>query len=549
MSATEIKVFALLGTLACLSLSGCSGASGSDAQACSRLKGLQLDHTQIVAAQFHSAGHEVSWKTIPFGIPWFKMPASCRVSLILTPTADSHIESEVWMPTSQWNGRLWSVGNGGLAGAIDEISMRLALSRGYATSATDTGHRAGDKEGGWALNHPEKIADFGWRAIHETAVTAKALIQALTGKPPAFSYFSSGSNGGREALNEAQRFPEDYEGIQAGAPAFDGSNNVVSGSWMEQKLLKSDASWIPKEKLKAIQAAALASCDALDGLKDGLIDDPRRCKPDPEALLCKGAETDSCLNSEQIASLKALYEGPGGEDPAHFRYYGFEPGGEVGWGEWSLSGGPRKSVLYQFAIEFHRNIIDSDPHWTLDQFDISHDSNDADVAMGAVYDARDADLSRFAARGGKLILYHGWSDQALQPRLTIDYYQRIQAAAGAEAAAKFVALYMVPGMAHVFAGDGPNAFGQAMAPAATATTASNIGTVLIAWVEKGEPPGTIVAGKYNNDFKAVLVPDDMKPIRTRPLCLYPQVARWSGQGSIEEAKNFSCAAPSAQPGA
>ena len=549
MSATKLRVFVALCTLSGLFLDGCSGAPGGEADACLRLKDLPLAHTQIVAAKFHAAGHDLSWKTVPFGIPWFKVPASCRVTLVLTPTSDSHIESEVWMPTAGWHGRLWSVGNGGLAGAIDEISMRLALSRGYATAATDTGHKAGDKEGGWALNHPEKIADFGWRAIHETAVTAKALIQALNGKPPAFSYFASGSNGGREALIEAQRFPEDYDGIQAGAPAFEGSNNVVSGSWMEQQLLKTEASWIPKSKLKAIQAAALASCDELDGLKDGLIDDPRRCTPNPDALVCKGAETDRCLNPEQVASLKALYEGPGGEDPAHFRYYGFEPGGEVGWGDWSLSGGPRKSVLYQFAIEFHRNIIDSDPTWTLDQFDISHDSNDADERMGAVYDARDPDLSRFAARGGKLILYHGWSDQALQPRLTIDYYQRIQAAVGADAAAKFVVLYMVPGMAHVFAGDGPNAFGQAMAPAASASAANNIGSALIAWVEKGEAPGPIVAGKYNNDFKAVLVPEDMTAVRTRPLCLYPQVARFSGKGSIEDAKNFSCSAPSSDTGA
>lgn len=533
----------------CALLQGCSGHSNPAADACVKLKDLRLEHTQIVAADYHSAGHDVSWKTMPLGIPGFKVPASCRVRVVLTPSADSHIESEVWMPTAAWNGRLWSVGNGGLAGSIDEISMHLALSRGFATSATDTGHRGGDKEGEWALNHPEKIIDFDWRAIHETAMTAKALIQGLNGKPPTFSYFASGSNGGREALNEAQRFPEDYEGIEAGAPAFDGSNNIVSESWMQQKLLANQHSWLAKPKLKAIQAAALAACDELDGLKDGLIDDPRRCKPDPEALLCKGAETDSCLLPEQVASLKALYEGPGGEDPAHFPYYGFEPGGEVGWGEWSLSSGPRKSVMYQFAIQFHRNIIDSDPQWTLDQFDLVRDNIQAEQRMGPDYDARDADLSRFAARGGKLILFHGWADQALQPRLTIDYYQRVQAFAGEAAAADFVVLYMVPGMGHVFAGDGPNAFGQAMAPAASASKADNIGRVLMAWVEKGERPGPVVAGKYSNDFKAVLEPQEMTAVRTRPLCPYPQVARWSGQGSIDDAKNFMCSPPSADPGA
>ena len=547
MAGTWPRGYVLLSVLFSM-LSGCAGRSNPQADARLKLKDLHLEHTQIVAADYYSAGHDISWKTMLFGVPRFKVPASCRVKLVLTPSADSHIESEVWMPTMAWNGRLWSVGNGGLAGSIDEISMHLALSRGYATSGTDTGHSARDQEGGWALNHPDKLVDFGWRAIHETALTAKALIRGLQGKPPAFSYFASASNGGREALNEAQRFPEDYDGIEAGAPAFDGSNNVVSGSWMEQKLLNTEGSWIPKSKLKAIQAASLAACDELDGLKDGLIDDPRRCHLKPEALVCKGPETENCLMPEQVASLKALYDGPGGEDPAHFRYYGFEHGGEVGWGEWSLSSGPRKSVLYQFALEFHRNIIDSDPAWTLEQFEFSHDNIDADLRMGSVYDARDPDLSRFAARGGKLILYHGWSDQALQPRLTIDYYQRVQSAAGEAAAANFVVLYMVPGMWHVFAGDGPNAFGQAMAPAPSASKANNIGSVLIAWVEQGEPPGPVVAGKYDNDFKAVLVPDDMIPTRTRPLCLYPQVARWLGKGSIDDAKNFSCSPPPADTG-
>jgi Tannase and feruloyl esterase len=528
---------------------GCSGTSIQDATRCASLKGLRLEQTQIVAADYHSAGHDLSWRTLLIGIPWIQVPASCRVKLVLTPSTDSHIESEVWMPTTEWNGRLWSVGNGGLAGSVDEISMRLALSRGYATAGTDTGHSGSDKEGVWALNHPEKLIDFGSRAIHVTAVAAKALLKGLHGKLPAFSYFASGSNGGREALNEAQKYPDDYDGIEAGAPAFDGSNNIVSGSFMEQQLVSTKRSWIPKSKLKAIQAASLAACDEVDGLKDGLIDDPRRCKINPDALVCRGADTDACLTPEQVVSLKTLYNGPGGEDPAQFRYYGFEPGGEVNWGEWSLSSGPRKSVLYGYALEFHRYIIKSDPRWALDDFEFSRDNIDADARMGPDYDARDADLSRFAARGGKLVLYHGWSDQALQPRLTIDYYLRVQALAGEAAAANFVVLYMVPGMAHVFAGDGPNAFGQAIAPAVSASKTGNIGSTLIAWVERGEPPGPVVAGKYKNDFRALLAPEGMVAVRTRPLCRFPEVARWSGQGSIDDARNFSCSPPPADTGA
>jgi hypothetical protein len=543
MSGALIRSLGLSCALFGLALSGCTGKSTAEADACSKLKDLRLDHTEIVSAEYRSAGHQVSLKTTPIGIPWFNVPASCRVSLIIKPTADSHIESEVWMPSTAWNGRLWSAGNGGLAGSIDELTMSVALTRGYATSSTDTGHHADDQDGRWGLDHPEKLIDFGYRAIHETAVQAKALISALYGKPPAFSYFASGSNGGRAALAEAQRFPEDYDGIESDAPAFDGSNNVIVGSWMMQQLAKTQGSWLPPAKLPAIFAAALAQCDAIDGLKDGLIDDPRRCHPQPEALLCKAEETDSCLTQAQIATVKALYEGPGGEDPDHYGYHGYEPGSELGWGDWSLGSAPGKSVLYNFSDQFHRYLVYNDATWTLDRFEIAKDAVETDRRMGAFYDARDPDLSRFAARGGKLMLFHGWSDMALQPRLTIEYYQRVLTRMGAEAAANFIVLYMVPGMAHGFGGKGPNAFGQIMAPPASGTPSTNVGSALVAWVEKGERPGAVIAGKYDNDIKALLVPEEMVASRTRPICVYPQVARWNGKGSIDEAKNFNCTLP------
>jgi hypothetical protein len=533
----------LLGVLALIALSGCVGNAAKDAGACSKLKNLQLDHAQILAADYSAEGHEISLATTPIGIPWFKVPASCRVKLVLTPTPDSQIESEVWMPAKGWNGRLWSVGNGGLAGSIDKLQLTITLSRGYATSATDTGHSASDQDGSWALNHPEKLIDFGSRAIHETAVQAKALMLSFYGKPAAYAYFASGSNGGREALMEAQRFPDDYDGIEADAPAFDGTNNIVVGSWIIQQTLKTKESWFPPAKLPAIAAATMAACDAIDGLKDGLIEDPRECHPKPEALLCKGEDTDKCLTQPQVDALKAIYDGPGGEDSAGYQYYGYEPGSELNWGEWQLGSAPGKSFLSLFSQQFHRYLIFNDPTWTLDRFELAADARETDRRLGPVYDARDPDLSRFAARGGKLMLFHGWADMALQPRLTIEYYERAQAHVGAAAAARFMVLYMVPGMAHGFGGSGPNAFGQMIAPPANTAASNNVSRALEAWVEKGVPPGPVVAGKYDNDFKALLVPDEMVAARTRPLCPYPQVARWSGSGSIEEAKNFSCATP------
>jgi len=523
-------------------LAGCSNPS-KEAEACSKLKDLKLEHSRIVAADYSSEGHQISLQTAIIGIPWFIVPESCRVKLVIVPTPDSHIETEVWLPATNWNGRLWSAGNGGLAGSIDELSMTLALSHGFATSGTDTGHSASDRDGRWALRHGEKLIDFGYRAIHETAVQAKALIQAFYGRPARFSYFASGSNGGREALAEAQRYPEDYEGIEAGAPAFDGSNNVLVGGWLQGQLFKTETSWIPPAKLPAIAAAAMKSCDAIDGLKDGLIDDPRRCLFQPETLLCKAGDADNCLTAPQVGALEALYRGPGGRDLRDFGYYGYEPGGELNWGDWLLGAAPRKSVLYGYAQEFNRYLVYGDPSWTLARFDFAGDRVEIDRRLSPIYDARDPDLSRFAARGGKLVLFHGWADMALQPRLTIDYYQHVQAQMGADAAGKSAILYMVPGMAHVFAGNGPNAFGQISAPPASASPSNNIGSALVAWVEKGIRPGSIVAGKYDNDFAALLEPEGMTPVRTRPLCPYPQVARWNGHGSSGDAKNFNCVAP------
>jgi hypothetical protein len=530
---------------ACLSCAtlACTQHSAKGESECLRLQSLRLTNARVVSAVYTAAGHDISPPTILLGIPWFKVPAACRVRLRIAPSVDSDIESEVWMPATEWNGRLWSSGNGGLAGSIDALSMRLGLMRGYATSATDAGHRAKDDDGRWALGHPERVADYGYRAIHETAVQAKALIISFYGRGPEFSYFASGSNGGREALLEAQRYPDDYDGIESDAPALDGTNNIVVGSWLAQQLTKTGGSWFPAAKLPAIAAASLAACDAVDGLKDGLIDDPRRCQPRPDALVCKAAETDSCLTQQQIRSLKAIYEGPGGIDAAGYGYYGYEPGSELNWGDWILGPRPGKSLLAMLSEQFHRYLIYGDPNWTLARFDIAADGPQADRLLGPVYDARDPDLSRFAERGGKLILMHGWGDMALPPRLTLEYYRRVQARMGAETAANFVALYMVPGMAHGFGGNGPNAFGQMIAPPAAASPETNIGKALEAWVEKARPPGAVIAGKYDNDLKALFVADSMVASRTRPLCPFPLVARWRGTGSIDDARNFDCVAP------
>jgi Tannase and feruloyl esterase len=519
-------------------------AAQPDSAACAALKDFPLQHARVVSASYDAGGSAIPYKSEWLGGFSFDLPASCRVKLMLSPSSDSRIEMEIWMPAkSSWNHKLWSNGNGGLGGSIDELGVITALARGYASSGTDTGHHAMAIDGSWALGHPEKRIDYGYRAIHETAVASKILIRHFYGQSVAHAYFAGGSNGGRAALQEAQRYPDDYDGIEAAAPAQNGANTVVAGAWMEKQLRSTPQSWIPAEKLQAIHAAAMRACDALDGLEDGLIDDPRKCHIDPDQLLCKAADSDNCLTQAQVTSLRAIYAGPGGKDPAGYAYYGYAPGGELYWSGWTLGPTPDASILYMFVNAFQKYLVYDDPKWSLDRFEIGSNSTDAFRRLGTFYEALDTDLSRFAARGGKLILYHGWADRALQPQLSIDYFERVRERMGAAKVATFASLYMVPGMDHVFGGNGPNVFGQMAAPPADSTPASNIGKALEAWVENGIVPGPIIGGEHINDVAAIYRTDPGSPTRTRPLCPYPQVARYRGEGSIDAAAHFSCVAP------
>src|SRR6185437_13203005 len=274
---------------------------------CESLAHVKVDQGEITSAQAVAAGPFtvrgfLGAKTVP-------MPAFCRVMATLRPTPDSDIKVEVWLPAAGWNGRLEAVGNGGLAGMISEDAMAGALWAGYATAGTDTGHTGGPATGYWALGHPEKIIDFGWRAIHLMTVEAKALIAAYYGAPAKYAYWNGCSQGGGQGLSEAQRFPDDYDGILAGAPGNDFVHLQIGGNWISQAIHEDPATMIAQAKLPAITAAVLAECDALDGVKDGVLEDPRQCHFDPGKLLCKGEETDACLTAPQIAGLKKVYDG------------------------------------------------------------------------------------------------------------------------------------------------------------------------------------------------------------------------------------------------
>jgi feruloyl esterase len=437
------------------------------------------------------------------------------------------------MPASGWNGRFQGIGNGGFAGSIGHEPMLNAVAHGYATAATDTGHQAGFTDAGWAREHPEKIVDFGYRAIHEMTVTAKAIIHTYYGQDAAHSYFSSCSNGGRQALMEAQRYPNDYDGIIAGAPASYWTHLLANAVW---NLLALDGDgYIPPKKLPAIQEAALAACDALDGVKDGVIEDPARCHFDPAVLECHGAETDSCLTTMQVTALKKLYAGgcfAGGKA----LFPGYAPGGEAGLGNWSVwitGPAPGRSLMFAFGTQFFKNMTFGDPAWDYRTFNVDRDTKAADEKLAPILNATDPELGRFRARGGKLILYHGWSDAAIAPGNTIDYYESVEAKMGAHRTREFVRLFMVPGMQHCYGGPGPNSFGQLRVGSGDAD--HDMDAALERWVEKNIAPERIVAAKHKNDLDP-----KSEVLRTRPLCAYPDVARYTGNGSTDDAASFVC---------
>ncbi len=502
---------------------------------CGDLAKLHLSNTSITSAVEVPAG---SFQP-PEGTAIRKVVPFCRVIGVLTPSSDSNIQFEVWLPLSGWNGKFQGIGNGGFAGTISFGGLADAVNNGYATASTDTGHHSLDgTNGDWAMGHPEKIKDFGYRAIHETTTTGKALTKAFYGEAPKRSYFDSCSNGGRQALMEAQRFPADYDGIIAGAPANFWTHLLSGGAYAEQALLQDPASYISAKKLPAIEAAALAACDALDGVKDGVIDDPRACHFDPGQLLCQGAETDACLTAPQIMALKKIYAGPH-NSKGEAVFPGYAIGGQTGpggWAPWITGFSPGKSAMFAFGAGFFRNFVYDDPKWDPRNFNVDRDVPEADQKMAEFLNATDPNLRKFKDRGGKLILYHGWDDPAIPAVNTVNYYNSVVAKMGAREVSQFVRLYMVPGMQHCGGGPGPDAFGQ-MSPA-PGDASNDIDAAVKQWVENSRSPGPMVATHYKSDLKP-----DSGVLRTRPLCPYPQVAKWKGSGSTDDAANFECGAP------
>ncbi len=511
---------------------------------CENLKSLKIPDTTISSAQWTGAGEFIppgrggialGGGQPPFGGPpdagrgakpdiglgpmgmGKALPAFCRVVGVVQPS----IKFEVWLPSTsgekKWNGKFNGVGNGGLAGFIAYDAMMQSLVRGYATASTDTGHVDKIGDDSWALDENLRV-DFASRSIHMTAVAAKAMIKAYYNQDPQYSYFTGCSGGGGQALSEAQRYPADYNGIVAGAPANFPTHlwpGELYAAWVTHR---DEASRIPNEKLSLITNAAIEACDGLDGVKDGVIDDPRWCNFDPANIQCSGEDGPNCLTAAQVDSVRKIYEGA--KDPSTGKgfWYGYEKSSETQWPG-------HINTPFNTPISYFKYMLLKDPNWDWKKFSFSDPKSfafmeDASKKLGPVLDSTNPDLAPFEKRGGKLILYHGWLDQNISPRNTVQYFESVQKTmGGARKTDDFVRLFMAPGMAHCSGGPGPN-------------TMDTLGS-LEQWVEKGKAPDQIIASHSTAG----------KVDRTRPLCPYPQVAKYKGTGSIDDAANFVCTAP------
>ncbi|MGE3840131.1 MAG: tannase/feruloyl esterase family alpha/beta hydrolase [Vicinamibacterales bacterium] len=472
---------------------------------------LSLEKTTVTGAQVVAAGQ--------FSRPGMgaaeagqaaSLPAFCRVSLTLQPSADSDIKSEVWLPMAGWNGKFLQVGNGAWGGSIQYGPLGSGLRRGYAVASTDTGHTGSDAS--FAMGHPEKLIDFGYRSVHETALEAKSTIAGLYGTAPRLSYFDGCSGGGRMSFMEAQRFPADFDGIIAGAPGYNRTDVAFQTLGMMQATHVTKDSFIPPAKYASIHRAALDACDTNDGLKDGLISDPSTCTFDPGVLLCKGADSDACLTAPQLAAARKIYADVVDPKSGKVISPGLEPGSEPQWGAVAAN------APHPMYLDLLRFIVFQDPSWDYSKLDITKDLERARKADAGILAATSTDLTPFAQRGGKLLIYHGWGDMNIPPQGSVDYLQGLEATMGKEKVAAAVKLFMVPGMGHCGGGNGPNEFDM-------------IGA-LDAWRDKGTAPARILASQSSGG----------KVTRTRPLCPYPQIAKYKGTGSIDDAANFVCSA-------
>jgi feruloyl esterase len=440
-----------------------------------------------------------------------QLPEFCRVAATLRPTADSDIKIEVWLPTSQWNGKLQAVGNGGWAGSIPYTAMAAAVASGYAAAGTDTGHTGGTAA--FAIGHPEKVIDLGYRAVHEVTAEAKALINSFYGRAPQFSIWNGCSQGGRQGITAAVRYPTDFDGVIAGAPAVNWMNLHAGRMAANRAANRSEAATIPPDKYVLIHNAVLATCDANDGVKDGVVENPLSCRFDPQVLQCHVTDTGNCLTPPQVESVRALYAPVIDARTGQEVLPGLAPGSELAWAI-AASARPVSTALDAFKY-----IVFENANWDPATFNAATDiERTLRADRNDVLNSSSTDLKAFFDRGGKLLMYHGWADTQVTPLNSINYFQKVVSRFGPASAGTSIQLYMVPGMNHCNGGPGTDVFNKVGA--------------LEQWMATGMAPERIVASHLTN-----LTID-----RTRPLCTFGRVAKWTGSGNSDDAANFVCAA-------
>ena len=474
--------------------------------ACYAIKTMALPQVTITATQFVDAGAPVPGAR---GRAAASLPAYCRVAATLTPSSDSHIEMELWLPADNWNGKFLAVGNGGWAGAISFDAMADGLRRGYATASNDTGHKGASAA--FAVGHPEQLIDFGYRAMHEMAMHSKTIIRSFYARAPRLSYYQGCSTGGRQGLTEAQRFPDDFDAIVAGAPVYNMVHLNVSQVGVQVEMLRNPSRLVPPEKRTLFARAVVEACDQRDGVKDGIVSEPRACTFDPAALACKAGDSADCLTSAQVENARSAYASvmlKGAQV-----YPGRSPGFESGWR--IPTPGEPLNPLFTDMVRF---VGRQDPNWDSATFNLE---TDLALAMknASFVEASDPDLAKFKARGGKLLLYHGWADPGPAPENTINYYDAVNKKLGGKQD-QWMRLFLLPGVGHCGGGVGPD-------------QADFLGA-LERWKEEGVSPARITATRSAGRGGEAM---------SRPLCPHPQVARYNGSGSTSDAQNFSCTAP------
>jgi len=478
-------------------------ASAQPVRTCENLQSLTLPNTTIESAVTEpAAGNRAAF---------------CRITAVTThPPAGDRIRIFIGLPLTGWNGRFQGVGGGGFSGG-NANGIAAPVAQGYAAGSTDTGHEGSSAS--FALDSTghlnwQLIRDNAYLGIHEMTVTGKALVAAFYGAAANHSYFNGCSTGGRQGLSEAQRYPADYDGILAGAPAINWTRLHVEQMWSTVVMLAAKNP-VPQCKLAAAQAAAVAACDAADGVKDGVIENPRACAFDPKQLVGTSSATCGAFTEADADVIRKIWQGPRRQDGS-FLWYGLQRGGDFS-GLSSTGGAPLSPRPNNITLEWWRYFLNQNPQWDYSGLTPASYEQYWDQSVeefSAVLATDNPDLSAYRGRGGKIVLWHGWSDQLIYPEGTIDYYNRVQKQMGTTS--QFARLFLAPGVGHCGGGPGPQPDGQFEA--------------VVRWVEQGTAPDTLNA----------VLRDRNGVVRSRPLCQFPMVATYKGTGSTDDAANFTC---------